>query len=96
MVEESGSQGYNIDDWAFQVGQYKSGSQLEMDGPIAVWHGQSSTFAFADGHGEKHKWQQEQIENQSTKLQMNRSPEADFLYQGFLPEIIALRLRFII
>lgn len=24
--------------------------------PVAVWHGDSSTFGFADGHAEKHKW----------------------------------------
>ena len=24
--------------------------------PVAIWHGDSSTFGFADGHAEKHKW----------------------------------------
>lgn len=25
--------------------------------PVAVWHGDSSTFGFADGHAERHKWE---------------------------------------
>lgn len=24
--------------------------------PVAVWHGDSSTFGYADGHAERHKW----------------------------------------
>lgn len=27
--------------------------------PISIWHVQSSTLGFADGHAEKHKWMDE-------------------------------------
>jgi prepilin-type N-terminal cleavage/methylation domain-containing protein/prepilin-type processing-associated H-X9-DG protein len=50
FIEEADSRGYNQGTWAFNT-----------DPPgwvdtFAVFHGENSTFSFADGHSEIHKW----------------------------------------
>ena len=42
--------GANLGPWAIEPE-----SKLWID-PVAVWHNGSSTFSFADGHAENHKW----------------------------------------
>ena len=36
-------------------------NQVEWFDPLAVWHGDSSTFGFADGHADRHKWRGEEV-----------------------------------
>lgn len=43
-------QRWNNNMWNIFLGERKWGD------PLAVWHGDSSTFGFADGHAERHKW----------------------------------------
>lgn len=50
FVEEMDGRGYNMGGWAMT---YTSPSWVD---PVAVWHNESSTLAFADGHAESHKW----------------------------------------
>ncbi len=50
FIEEADGRGYNINSWIISTT-----SQTWID-PIAIWHGKSSTFCFADGHAESHKW----------------------------------------
>jgi prepilin-type N-terminal cleavage/methylation domain-containing protein/prepilin-type processing-associated H-X9-DG protein len=50
FIEEADSRGYNNGTWAF-----------DTDPPgwvdtFAVFHGENSSFSFADGHSESHKW----------------------------------------
>lgn len=48
----SGSLGYNNGTWVVNWG----GSSFGWVDPIPVFHGSVSTFSFADGHVESHKW----------------------------------------
>jgi len=36
-------------------------NRAEWFDPLAVWHGDSSTFGFADGHADRHKWVGEEV-----------------------------------
>lgn len=50
---------FNIGSWWF--GYKLSSGQIEssaMIDPVALWHSKKSTFGFADGHSEIHKWKQ--------------------------------------
>ena len=31
-------------------------NQAQWVDPFAIWHNRSSTFGFADGHADRHKW----------------------------------------
>lgn len=46
--------------------------QLKWSDPLTVWHGRSSSFAFADGHCEQKKWSRETAEN---------------MYWGYVPTV---------
>jgi prepilin-type N-terminal cleavage/methylation domain-containing protein/prepilin-type processing-associated H-X9-DG protein len=50
FVEETDPRGYNIGTWAIWV------DPIRWVDPFAIFHGNWSTFAFADGHAEGHKW----------------------------------------
>jgi prepilin-type processing-associated H-X9-DG protein len=54
FVEEMDGRGGNMGAWALYH------NQVQYIDPIAIWHGESSTLAFADGHAEPHKWHGEQ------------------------------------
>ncbi len=56
FVEEMDGRGYNMGSWV--IDPTTPDSWVD---PIAIWHKDTSTFGFADGHGESHKWQQEKI-----------------------------------
>lgn len=47
-----GSRGYNQGTWVVQW----SGASFSWTDPVAIFHGNVSTFGFADGHAESHKW----------------------------------------
>lgn len=87
FMEDFGMQGYNVNGWGILIGQYKTGSQLKMSDPIAIFHGNSSTFAFADGHGQRHRWRQKEIldmaEVRTANSVINSGPDADFLARRF-------------
>jgi prepilin-type N-terminal cleavage/methylation domain-containing protein/prepilin-type processing-associated H-X9-DG protein len=58
FVEEAArNASFNIGSWWF--GYKWSNGQIEESAfidPVALWHGDKNTFAFADGHAEIHKW----------------------------------------
>jgi len=58
-VEECDSRGDNIGSWDFSPGTPQDNFQTQsphwIDSP-AAFHGSTSTFNFADGHAEPHKW----------------------------------------
>jgi len=60
FVEEAArNAAFNIGSWWF--GYQWIGRQIEGSSfidPVALWHGNKNTFAFADGHAEIHKWRQ--------------------------------------
>lgn len=50
FIEEADPRSYNNGTWVIDV------SPPGWVDPFAVFHGDNSTFAFADGHAETHKW----------------------------------------
>lgn len=53
ILEESDPRSYVRGTWSF--GTKEHGNDGWHDG-LAIWHNNSSTFGFADGHAESHKW----------------------------------------
>ena len=56
FVEEADGRGINLNSWMTDPKQ--PGSWID---PVAIWHTDSSTFGFADGHGERHRWHSEDV-----------------------------------
>ncbi|MFO1476918.1 MAG: prepilin-type N-terminal cleavage/methylation domain-containing protein [Verrucomicrobiota bacterium] len=62
FLEDAGSQGkgYNVGTWVVSWSFLPSGghpqSIIKWWDPIPMFHGNVSTFGFADGHAEHHKW----------------------------------------
>lgn len=50
FLEEMDGRGGNMGSWVIYF------DKQEWIDPLAIWHYDSSTFAFADGHAEHHKW----------------------------------------
>jgi prepilin-type N-terminal cleavage/methylation domain-containing protein len=63
FVEESDHRGWNRGAWEMTVADASPSSPYSTStvDPFSVFHGTSSTFGFADGHGETHKWRSPQI-----------------------------------
>jgi prepilin-type N-terminal cleavage/methylation domain-containing protein/prepilin-type processing-associated H-X9-DG protein len=53
FIEESDSRGYNMGTWVINV---PPTSALGWVDGFAIFHGNSTTFSFADGHVESHGW----------------------------------------
>lgn len=54
-----GSAGYNLGTWA--VRWNRSARSFNWLDPVPMYHGDVSTFGFADGHSEGHKWLDPQL-----------------------------------
>ncbi len=52
LVEEADGRGLNVNSWII-----KPQTANTWVDPIAIWHLKHSTLGFADGHGEKHRWE---------------------------------------
>ncbi len=50
FIEEADSRGYNLGTWVLNT------SPIGWVDPFAIFHGNWSTFAYADGHVEGHRW----------------------------------------
>jgi len=50
FIEEMDGRGYNINSWVIYT------TKQQWIDPISIWHGNSSTLGFVDGHAESHKW----------------------------------------
>lgn len=58
LVEEADSRGFNSTWWS--LGTRELGyDPVQWWSPLAVWHGDSSTLGFCDGHSEMHKWREQ-------------------------------------
>ena len=55
-VEENDPRGENQGSWALHVGTPPTFSDAILEDSVATWHGDVSTFSFADGHVESHRW----------------------------------------
>ncbi len=54
MIEDADSRGYNVGTWVCEWNV--ATDRQHWDDPIAMYHININTFAFADGHAETHKW----------------------------------------
>jgi len=52
FVEDADNRGYNNGSWTVTW----TGSGFTWVDPLAMYHGNVGTFAYADGHAESHKW----------------------------------------
>jgi prepilin-type N-terminal cleavage/methylation domain-containing protein/prepilin-type processing-associated H-X9-DG protein len=58
LVEEADTRGYNSDWWTLATRE-RGYDPVQWWSPLAVWHGDSSTLGFCDGHAELHRWREE-------------------------------------
>jgi len=56
FVEEADGRGMNLNSWMLDT----NNKSAWID-PVAIWHSDSSTFGFADGHGERRRWHQKEV-----------------------------------
>ncbi len=57
LVEEADSRGFNSTWWT--LGTREMGyDPVQWWSPLAIWHGDSSTLGFCDGHAEPHRWRE--------------------------------------
>jgi len=61
FLEDVDPRGSNVGSWQFHF------LPLNWIDPLAMWHRQKTTFGFADGHGEMHKWQDKSLIDWSQK-----------------------------
>ena len=86
-VEENDYRGDNIGSWEMNFNAATHSSSTWVDCP-AVYHVTSSTFNFADGHAESHKWMGGNTRHGATlgdHSQMN-SPSVDTTDVGYVAE----------
>ncbi len=55
-IEENDPRGENESGWVMNPGTPPTFSTAGFVDSVASWHGGTSTFAWADGHAESHKW----------------------------------------
>lgn len=82
LLEEAEGRGMNLNSWVIkpQVANY-------WIDPISIWHVDSSTIGYADGHGEKQKWNEEttldMAKKQITDYHAPGSQELEFMQRNF-------------
>jgi prepilin-type N-terminal cleavage/methylation domain-containing protein/prepilin-type processing-associated H-X9-DG protein len=57
LVEEADSRGFNTGWWTLATREMGY-DPVQWNSPLAVWHGDSSTLGFCDGHAELHRWRE--------------------------------------
>ena len=55
-VEENDPRGENFSSWVMRPGTPPTYNGAVFVDSVAAWHGQGSTFSWADGHVESHRW----------------------------------------
>lgn len=67
-IEEADGAGWNLRAWDMFLNAYR------WYDSFAIWHNGSSTFSYADGHADRHKWLEkttiEQAENQGERVNL--------------------------
>jgi prepilin-type processing-associated H-X9-DG protein len=99
FVEDVDSRGYNVGTWTlnWQATTAQAGhpQSFTWEDPLPMYHGNVSTFAFADGHAEAHTWGDGALINFGKLVaaggaignQPNppnyRTADYEYIYQGF-------------
>jgi len=55
-IEENDPRGENESSWAMNLGTPPAFNDSQFVDSVASWHGNNSTFSWADGHAESHHW----------------------------------------
>jgi len=58
LVEEADSRGFNSTWWTLATREMGY-DPVQWWSPLAIWHGDSSTLGFCDGHAAPHRWREE-------------------------------------
>ncbi|MHC4083812.1 MAG: type II secretion system protein [Planctomycetota bacterium] len=82
FVEETDDRGWNMGSW---IMNYNNGTWID---PLAGWHNERSTLGFADGHAEKHRWQDDRTIEMNEKQLFGQnhpgSPDMLYMFQGYV------------
>ncbi len=73
-VEENDPRGENLSSWAMHLGTAPSFSDSTFVDSVASWHGDTSTFSWADGHAENHRW----VDSATVAYALSRDPAKYF------------------
>ena len=82
FVEESDDRGWNMGSWVIRP----SNPDCWVD-PLAGWHNDRSTMGFADGHSEKHQWEDKRtiIMNEEQRFDECHpgSPDVKYMHNAY-------------
>jgi len=73
-VEENDPRGDNLSSWVMNPGTPPTHTGAAFVDSVASWHGQSSTFSWADGHAEIHHW----LDGATIAYALNMNPNKYF------------------
>jgi prepilin-type N-terminal cleavage/methylation domain-containing protein/prepilin-type processing-associated H-X9-DG protein len=69
-VEENDPRGENESSWVLIPGTRPALTGGAFEDSVASWHGRTSTFSWADGHAENHRW----IDDTTVKYALSNDP----------------------
>jgi type II secretory pathway pseudopilin PulG len=69
-VEENDPRGENESSWVMNPGTLPTFAGAAFIDSVASWHGRNSTFNWADGHADDHRW----IDDTTVKYALNMDP----------------------
>ena len=69
-VEENDPRGENQSSWVMNPGTRPTFTGAAFIDSVASWHGKDSTFSWADGHAENHRW----LDDATVKYALNMDP----------------------
>jgi prepilin-type N-terminal cleavage/methylation domain-containing protein/prepilin-type processing-associated H-X9-DG protein len=69
-IEENDPRGENQSSWVMRPGVPPDYPTAAFIDSVAAWHGRSSTFSWADGHAESHRW----LDDATVKYALNMDP----------------------
>jgi len=73
-VEENDPRGENESSWVMKPGAAPSFTGATFIDSVASWHGRNSTFSWADGHAESHRW----LDGATVAYALNMDPNKYF------------------
>ena len=69
-IEENDPRGENQSSWLMHPGTPPDFSTAKFVDSVAAWHGKTSTFSWADGHAESHRW----LDEATTRYALSTDP----------------------
>ena len=86
FLENTDDRGWNMGSWMLNYGSWQTTPASWID-TMAVFHNDRNTFCFADGHAEKHKWEDGTTISAAgrTSLAPNLGRDLDWLSARYVP-----------